>query len=337
MEYQKDTELGKNHLSLLSGGLDSRVAMMYAIKNNHIPGNALCFSQSGYLDETISRKIAEDYSLHYEFIPLDQGIFLKKIDELTEISEGMVFYTGGIHVSHAMEKLQYENFALFHSGQIGDGVLGGFNTQPFQKKPSEFKIVVNQKFLPKIQNSLDKILKNYETEELFLMRNVAFNRTLLGAHVLQKKAYQTSPFMTKDFLKFAISLPEEWKFNHRFYIEWINKHCKEATKYRWERTLMKPDATWKTSFGDQFLKRGFKILNEKILKTPQNSSMYPYQFYYDQSTEIQKYYQLYFDENFHRIENYPELSKDVLELFESADFSVKTQAINILSIFKLYF
>jgi asparagine synthase (glutamine-hydrolysing) len=337
MEYQKDTELGKNHLSLLSGGLDSRVAMMYAIKNNHIPGNALCFSQSGYLDETISRKIAEDYSLHYEFIPLDQGIFLKKIDELTEISEGMVFYTGGIHVSHAMEKLQYENFALFHSGQIGDGVLGGFNTQPFQKKPSEFKIVVNQKFLPKIQNSLDKILKNYETEELFLMRNIAFNRTLLGAHVLQQKRYQTSPFMTKDFLKFAISLPEEWKFNHRFYIEWINKHCKEATKYRWERTLMKPDATWKTSFGDQFLKRGFKILNEKILKTPQNSSMYPYQFYYDQSTEIQKYYQLYFDENFHRIENYPELSKDVLELFESADFSVKTQAINILSIFKLYF
>lgn len=337
MEYQKDTELGKNHLSLLSGGLDSRVAMMYAIKKNHIPGNALCFSQSGYLDETISRKIAEDYSLHYEFVPLDQGIFLNKIDELTEISEGMVFYTGAIHVSHAMEKLQYENFALFHSGQIGDGVLGGFNTQPFRKKPSEFKIIVNQKFLPKIQNSLDEILKNYETEELFLMRNVAFNRTLLGAHVLQKKAYQTSPFMTKDFLKFAISLPEEWKFNHRFYIEWINKHCKEATKYRWERTLMKPDATWKTSFGDQFLKRGFKILNEKILKTPQKSSMYPYQFYYDQSTEIQKYYQLYFDENFHRIENYPELSKDVLELFESADFSVKTQAINILSIFKLYF
>ena len=337
MEYQKDTELGKNHLSLLSGGLDSRVAMMYAIKNDHIPGNALCFSQSGYYDETISRKIAEDYSLHYEFVPLDEGFFLKKIDELTEISEGMVFYTGGIHVSHAMEKLQYENFALFHSGQIGDGVLGGFNTQPFRKKPSEFKIVVNQKFLPKIQNSLDEILKNYETEELFLMRNVAFNRTLLGAHVLKKKAYQTSPFMTKNFMEFAISVPEEWKFNHHFYLEWIKLHCKESTKYMWERTLMKPDATWKTSFGDQFLKRGFKILNEKILKTPQKSSMYPYQFYYDQSTEIQKYYQLYFDENFYRIENYPELSKDVLELFESADFSVKTQAINILSIFKLYF
>ena len=337
MEYQKDTELGKNHLALLSGGLDSRVAMFYAIKNNEVPGNALCFSQSGYFDHTISEKIAEDFGIHYEFIPLDGGNFLKKIDEITEISEGMVFYTGGIHVKHTVEKMQYENFALFHSGQIGDGVLGGFNTEPKRKKPSNFKMVVNHHFLPEVEKSLDDILKNYETEELFLLRNVAYNRTVLGAHVFQEKRYQTSPFMTRDFLKLAISLPEEWKFNHRFYIDWINTHCKEATNYRWERTLMKPNAHWKTVFGDQFMKRGFKILNEKILKTPKHSSMYPYHFYFDNNTEIQRYYQQYFDENLHRIESYPELYNDVKKLFVSEDFHSKSQAVNILSVFKLYF
>ncbi|OWR15371.1 asparagine synthase-related protein [Chryseobacterium sp. VAUSW3] len=337
MEYQKDTELGKNHLALLSGGLDSRVAMLYAIKNNEVPGNALCFSQSGYFDHTISEKIAEDFGIHYEFIPLDGGNFLKKIDELTEISEGMVFYTGGIHVKYAVEKMQYEYFALFHSGQIGDGVLGGFNTEPKRKKPSNFKMVVNHHFLPEVEKSLDDILKNYETEELFLLRNVAYNRTVLGAHVFQEKRYQTSPFMTRDFLKLAISLPEEWKFSHRFYIDWINTHCKEATNYRWERTLMKPNAHWKTVFGDQFMKRGFKILNEKILKTPQHSSMYPYHFYFDNNTEIQRYYQQYFDENLHRIESYPELYNDVKKLFVSEDFHSKSQAVNILSVFKLYF
>ena len=337
MEYQKDTELGKDHLALLSGGLDSRVAMMYALKSNLKPGNALCFSQSDYLDHTISEKIAADYDIHYEFIPLNGGPFLKKIDELTEISEGMVFYTGGIHVHHAVENMQYENFGLFHSGQIGDGVLGGFNTKPRRKKPSTFKFVESSQFLPKVQNSLDEILKNYETEELFLYRNIAYNRTLLGAHVLQQKAYQSSPFMAKDFLKFAISLPEEWKFKHRFYLEWINKHCKEATKYRWERTLMKPNAHWKTNFGDQFLKKGFNFLNNKILKTPQNSSMYPYQYYYDNDVEIQAYYQKYFDENLYRIEDYKELFDDVVSLFQSDSFHLKTKAINILSIFKLYF
>ena len=337
MEYHKDTEFGRNHLSLLSGGLDSRVAMLYAIKNNQIPDNAFCFSQLGYFDHTLSKKIAEDFGIHYEFVPLDDGIFLKKIDQLTTISEGLVFFTGAIHVQHALDHLQYENFGVFHSGQLGDAILGGYLSQPAKIRPSNYKIISNNSYLNQIESRLDKAKKNYESEEAFLLRNRGFNMIILGAHVLQQKRYQTSPFMSKEFLKFAAALPEELKFNHRFYIEWVNEHCKEATKYRWERTLMKPNANWKTSFGDQFLKRGFKILNEKILKTPQKSSMYPYQFYYDQSTEIQKYYQLYFDENFYRIENYPELSKDVLELFDSTDFSVKTQAINILSIFKLYF
>ena len=143
--------------------------------------------------------------------------------------------------------------------------------------------------------------------------------------------------MAKDFLEFSISLPEEWKFNHQFYLEWINKHCKEATKYRWERTLMKPDAHWKTSFGDKFLKRGFNILNHRILKTPQNSSMHPYQFYFDSDVNIQEYYQKYFEDNFYRIEEYKELAEDVASLFDSDDFNIKTKAINILSIFKLYF
>lgn len=337
MEYHKDNELGKNHLSLLSGGLDSRVAMMYAMQNNEIPDNALCFSQSGYFDHTISEKIAEDLGIHYEFIPLDGGKFLYKIDELTEISEGMVFYIGAIHVSHAVEKMNYENFALFHSGQIGDGVLGGFNSEPRRKKPTQFKIVVNDTFLPKVQDSLSEILKNYETEELFLLRNIAYNRTLLGAHVLQQKRYQTSPFMSRNFLKLAISLPEEWKFNHNFYIEWISKHCKESTKYRWERTLMKPNAKWKTAFGDQVIKRSFRILNEKILKTPQHASMYPYQYYYDSDQKMQEFYQDYFNKNLYRIERYPELWADVKMLFQSKNFHIKTQAINILSIFKLYF
>lgn len=337
LEYEKDTEFGTDHLALLSGGLDSRVAMFYALQNNQKPGNALCFSQSNYFDHSISEKIAEDFKIHYEFIPLDGGKFLKKIDELTELSEGMVFYTGGIHVQHAVENIKYENFSLFHSGQIGDGVLGGFNTEPKRKKPSYFKIVENQKFFPKVKNFLDESLEEYETEELFLLRNVAYNRTVLGAHVFQQKRYQTSPFMTKDFLNFAISLPEEWKFNHRFYIDWINKHCKEATKYRWERTLLKPNAHWKTQFGDKFLKRGFKIMTDKVLKSPQNGSMYPYGFYFENDLDIRNYYQKYFEENIHRLENYPDLLKDVKELFSAPDFHLKSKAVNILAIFKLYF
>ena len=79
LEYQKDTEFGTDHLALLSGGLDSRVAMMYAIKNNEKPGNALCFSQSKYFDHTISEKIAADFDIHYEYVaPIDVSLVDEK-------------------------------------------------------------------------------------------------------------------------------------------------------------------------------------------------------------------------------------------------------------------
>lgn len=337
LEYEKDEELSTGHLSLLSGGLDSRVGMMYAMKNDKIPDNVFCFSQSGYYDETISRKIAEDYNLHYEFIPLDEGNFLKKIDHLTYLSEGSVVFTGGIHVQHAVEQMQYRNFSLFHSGQIGDGVLGGFNSVPKRVPPTSFKIVTYPRFLHKVENELQEAFAKYDSEEKFLLRNLAFNRTFLGALVFQQKAYQTSPFMTRDFLKLALSLPEEWKFKHRLYLQWIAKHCPEAVKYRWERTLMKPDAAWKTRFGDEVVKRGFKIINEKIMGTPQKASMYPYQYYFESSPDIQEYYQKYFDENLYRIEAYPELMQDVITLFGSPAFADKALAVNVLSVFKLFF
>lgn len=336
-EYNKDIEFNTSSLAFLSGGLDSRMAMMYALKNKFEVGCALCFSHSGYFDETISRKIASDYQLNYEFIPLDNGSFLKKIDELTAISEGTSLYSGGIHVQYALDQLSFQDFTIFHGGQIGDGILGGFNSEPKRKGPSEYKIVVNQNFLPKIQSDLKNIMSNYEREEIFLLQNLAYNRTVLGVQVLQPRGYLISPFMTKDFIKLSLSLPEDWKFGHQFYLEWLSKHCKEAEKYTWERTLMKPDAHWKVKFGEKYVKNGYLMFFNKILKSPEKASMYPYQYYFDSTPEIQQYYQNYFNKNIGRLENYPELLLEVSDLFSQKTFYHKCQAINILSIFKLYF
>lgn len=337
LEYQKDNEYKTGHLALLSGGLDSRVAMMVATRNGLQPNHAFCFSQSGYLDEKISRKIASDFAIDYEFVPLDGGVFLNKIDQLTEISEGLVLYLGAIHVQHAMDNLQFQDFSLFHSGQIGDGILGGFNSMPKKEKPSEYKLVFNKDFSQKITNKFQESINKYPSQETCLIRNLAFNRVLLGAHVLQQKAYQTSPFMTKDFMKFAISLPESWKYKHQFYIEWIKKYCPEATQYTWERTLLKPNATWKTNFGDLWVKRPFVKMHDWLLKTPQKASMYPYQYYFDNDSQLQKFYENYFKTNIDRLWSFPELKTDIINLFQSPKFYSKAQAVNILSIFKLFF
>ncbi|KFC24489.1 hypothetical protein [Chryseobacterium sp. FH1] len=337
MEYGKDNELDSKHFTLLSGGLDSRMGLLYAEKLGYKPDEAFCFSQSGYLDETISRTIAKDYQIPYKFQSLDGGDYLKYIDRLTELSEGCGLFTGGIHVQYAFENLQNKDFKIVHSGSIGDGILGGFNTVPFRQKPGEFKIVVNQKFLTKVKSDFEKVLNHYESEELFYLRNVAYNRTVLGAQVIEQYAYQTSPFMSKTMLEFAISLPEKWKINQKLYLEWLNQLTPNASDYIWEKTGMKPNAQWKSTFGPKVKKRISKIWNSKIRKQINKISMYPYEFYYYNSQDIQDYYQTYFKENIWRLEDYPELRQDVEFLFEQKDFYQKSQGVNILAIFKLFF
>ncbi|MCD9856578.1 hypothetical protein LUD75_17785 [Epilithonimonas sp. JDS] len=337
LEYEKDDELNSQHFTLLSGGLDSRMGLLYADKLGHKPDEAFCFSQSEYLDETISRQIAKDYEINYKFQSLDGGIYLKYIDKLTELSEGCGLYTGGIHVQYAFENLTDFNFKIVHSGSIGDGILGGFNTVPYRQKPGEFKIVVNRKFLPKVKSDFDKIRNDYESEELFYLRNVAYNRTVLGAQVIQQYGYQTSPFMSKTMLAFAISLPEKWKINQKLYLEWLNQCMPNGADYVWEKTGMRPNAQWKNTFGPKVIKRVSKLWNAKITKQTERTSMYPYEFYYYNSKDIQDYYETYFNENIWRLENYKDLQADVQFLFSQKDFYQKSQAVNILAIFKLYF
>lgn len=336
-EYEKDDELASRHFSFLSGGLDSRMAVLYAEKLGQKPDEVFCFSQSEYLDHTISEKIARDYNIPYSFQSLDGGHYLKYIDELTTLSEGCGLFTGGVHIYYALENLRNKDFKLIHSGSIGDGILGGFNTAPYRKKPGEFKIVVNPRFLPKVQQDFQKVLKQYESEELFYLRNVAYNRTVLGAQVIQQYAYQTSPFMSKKMLEFAVSLPEDWKINQKFYLEWLNLFMPNAAQYQWEKTGMKPNAVWKNTIGTKVKKRISKIWNTKITHNINKTSMYPYEFYYYNSTEIQNYYTDYFQSNLWRLDHYPELKQDVEELFAETGFYQKTQAVNILAIFKLFF
>ncbi|MCG2793785.1 MAG: hypothetical protein L6262_09615 [Weeksellaceae bacterium] len=337
LEYKKDNELNAKHFTLLSGGLDSRMGLLTAVELGYKPDEAFCFSQSGYLDETISRKIAADYHIPYRFQSLDGGIYLKYIDKLTELSEGCGLFTGGIHVQYAFENLNSIDFKIVHSGSIGDGILGGFNTVPRRQKPGEFKIVVNKRFLPKVRSAFDEIRNQYESEELFYLRNVAYNRTVLGAQVIRQYAYQISPFMSKKMLELAISLPERWKINQKLYLEWLNQYLPNAANYTWEKTGMRPDAQWKSTFGPKVLKRIFKIWNSKITRQTERTSMYPYEFYYYNSRDIQDYYQSYFAGNLWRLENYPELKTDVEFLFSQKDFFQKSQAVNILAIFKLFF
>lgn len=336
-EYEKDFEYNTPHFTLLSGGLDSRIAAFYAAGLKLKPDTLFCFSQSGYLDHQIAAKIAEDYEIPFRFTALDGGAYLKNIDHLTRLSEGSNIFTGSIHVDYAFSRIN-KNFKIVHTGQIGGEVMGGsYYQSKTATKPRISRIVQNNKLFPKMKDHLDAIISGYEREDIFLLRNWGFNKTVFGAQTVENFGLMTSPFMQKDFLKYIFAVPHEWKYGYRLYYEWYTKFCPQVSAYTWEKSLLKPDKYWKLKYGTNLLKPIIGRISQSFSMLQKHSTMYPYQYYFDNNLEVQEYYHNYFEENIHRIESFHELMSDVKSLFASPDFHQKSMAINILSIFKLYF
>ncbi|WP_413532790.1 asparagine synthase-related protein [Empedobacter brevis] len=335
LEFDKDKELNKETFALLSGGLDSRMTLMVALKNGYKIDEAFCFSQKNYWDEIIAKQIAKDYNIPFHFIALNGGEYITEIDEIFNVSNGFVVYSGALHTNFAYKSINRNRFGLIHSGQLGDGVFGMFNRKRKKTIPTKEKIVVHDRLFHRMEKEFNHIISQYDNEEHFLTRNVGYNRTVLGSYMAEEFSYQTSPFMNSDFLKFVHSLPEEWKYNQELYIEWINQYHPETTKYIWERTLLKPTSKKNTVLGDKIVKRSFNILINRIFKKQNFGKMTAYDYYYKQDKRHQEKMNDYFENTISFITS-ETLKNDLISLYKTGNFIEKTTVLTVLSIARHY-
>jgi len=252
LEYDKDKAYGYQHMATLSGGLDSRMTVMLADKLNY-KNSTFCFSQSNYADEIIAKKIATKLDLDFQFFPLDGGDYLTNLEEMVGINNGLQFYHGSAHYHFALKQLELANFGLIHTGQIGDGILGGFVSKG--KASNYLSKTISNRFLDKLNNRSD-LFSSYRDEEVFKLYQRVFNLTNFGSYVVaQHNTYLVSPFMDDDVIRVALSIHPDLKYNQNIYLEWVNKYHKEVTAFKWERTGLKPTAKWKTEFARYTQKR----------------------------------------------------------------------------------
>ncbi len=337
-EYDFDLDRNLEHFALLSGGLDSRIGLLYAKNLGYSHHQALCFSHSGYWDETIATTIAEREQIPLKVVHLDGGDFLKNIDRLCSITQGLTNYTGGVHSEYALSTIDFSGEGLIHSGHLGDAVLGSYLSSD-KKNPASaalYKMIASKRYLPKIEPLLSQLVALSPSEEAFLLYNRGFNFINVGNYVAENFSIAVSPFMHNDFLRFALSLPEKWRFNENIYIEWIRECSPAAANYIWERTLMRPDKVWKTRYGDQLKVRLYHLFFDKILNRPYACNMAPYEYYFKTNLDIAKYFDLYFSENIHLIQDQP-LKNDCIAMYQTGGFNEKTMVLSLLGSYKLLF
>lgn len=344
-QFDKDLEYGYKHFVGLSGGLDSRMTSLVAHQMGYTDQLNYTFSQSDYLDQTIPQKIAADLNHEWIFKALDNGNFLKDVDEITTITGGNSNYYGIAHGMSMYKWLDFSKLGVCHTGQLGDVILGTYSSKNKHIKSFDFKSGAN---LPEYVSKIDfsKIDLDFDNEEMFKFYQRGFSGINSGLQGIQKFTETHSPFYDVDFMNFALSIPVEKRYNHKIYFEWIEKKYPEVQKYIWEKTKTTPKKGAKNYKYIKIKNRKIDVtrIHRIILKkmglkkflSEESRSMNPHDYWFKTNKELFVFFKNYYNENLYLLDKHPVLKADVQKMFNMGSVIHMIHVISLLSALKTY-
>jgi asparagine synthase (glutamine-hydrolysing) len=340
LEFEKDIEYGYKHIASLSGGLDSRMTVWVAHEIGYNKQLNYTFSQSDYLDETISKHIARDLNHEWVFKFLDNGNYLCDIDSMIDINFGNCIYSGNAHVKNFADIFNFNDYGLLHTGQLGDVIIGTYySTKDPNKQFKHGDGAYSNKMIKYVKNIV--LSEKYVNEEIFKFYNRGFTGILQGNLPPQRYTEVISPFLDVDFLNYCLKIPLKYRYNHYIYFKWILKKYPEAAKYKWE-SINGKITDKKINFLGRYVT--LKTLPKKIFiklfkKSPFNSknNMNPFGYWYKNNEELSKYFESFYNNNIKKLKFNDNLEKIVIDLYINGQVREKTQILTLLGFLKKYF
>ena len=353
-QFEKDCEYGYRHLTCLSGGLDSRMTVWVAHEMGYTDQTNIDYSQSGYLDFTVSQQIAIDLNHDFFFHALDGGHFIPRFRFVPQITYGNGFLMGH---GYSMENfINYEQFGLFHTGQLGDVILGSYLIIPENREPYISDGANSTVLIDRIKAY--EFSSEYENSEMFRLYNRGLNGINQGLLTYQENTESMSPFLDVDFFSFCLSLPLVLRVNHKVYIDWILDKYPSAANYIWEKTgkVIHPVCNnvpkYMTVFGfkvphfsdpafGEYLK-GFilrrlgmrKKVGATTIRKKSSHSMNPVDYWFDTNPSLPFFINQLWDD-YKSVIPYKDLKIDMEMLMKEGSVYDKLQCCNVLSAIKL--
>lgn len=331
LEYEKDLEYGYSHIATLSGGLDSRTNVAYAQKLGFSNITCFTFSESGYLDEKIAKKICLDNHFEFLFYALDNGDYLVKyIDEIVSANDGLVLYSGSAHGYNCLRKISLQDFGLVHTGQLGDGAMGSYLDAPIHNKTTNKLGEYSDKLITHLEPSLKNMLSKNSNSELFKVYNRMINGMSNGDRMTGQFTEFSSPFLYVDFLDYAMKIHPKHRYKQALYPKWINKSIPEFSNYKWEKYNLAPK--YPLFFMDMYNKARFavRIATRRLGLNQRHTSMNPTEYWWRTNEALREKINSIFKENMEVLGKYPDLLKDSNYLFKEGSFLEKTQVITLI-------
>jgi asparagine synthase (glutamine-hydrolysing) len=222
----------------LSGGLDSRYIVSAITKN--IPdykGFLHTFGLNYCLDIKIAKTIAEKINWHHKLCFLND---LNLIDK----RERIVFQTDGMFDMQHMHGLEFidvlKNYIDINlNGYAGEVVLGGnyLKSENYLNKPVNKDIASHYYNDYYLFSEFDNpyIQTNHIDPYILLNRGRRMANMPLQAN--PEILIQRLPFLDNKLIDFVYSLPDEFRFNNKFYFHILLKYHKELFEHiPWQQT-----------------------------------------------------------------------------------------------------
>ncbi len=334
-EYDKDRECGYRHVATLSGGLDSRMNVFYAKSLGYEDVVAVTFSQSGYHDERIARRIARDLQLPFLFHSLDRGDYLRDVESPVAANGGLVTYAGSAHMLSMLRLLNWRDLGLLHSGMLGDAIMGTYLRGPRQETPRELSSVYSPLLADRVRDTAHRIAGEYANNELFRFYSRGVNSILNGYWTAQRFTEIASPFLHVDVLAFVMTVPPEMRYRGLLYRKWMAAHRRDAMRYVHERTGCRPDTPRPLERILARLRTVRSVLGQVSGLSPQYS-MNPFDFWFKTNPRLREALNGWFDSHVSLLRGRSQLVQDCQARFEQGSVREKQLSVTLLAAMKAH-
>jgi len=339
--FEKDLEYGYRHLSLLSGGIDSRMILFFARELGFSGILTLTFGQSGCSDEKTAAAISRDLGCEHLFRQLDGGGFLaESIDDCVEANDGMIIYAGSAHALSSYRMIDWRRYGLLHNGNLADASQGDYVETDEHIAPSAEEWAYSKRFLPRIQETLDEVLRRYPNQEAFAIATRGSNAILNGSLSAQGFTETDEPFLHPDLASWAARIPPRYKKGEHLFLAMINKYFPEAAAYPWQRwrlnpTLANMERLKRPAF--RFVHRGRKAIGyavDGILDRPSRHDMNPFNHWYRNNADLRAEFGRRRTLMGDALSGHGDLARDCVRLFDEGTELEKAQAITLAAAVK---
>ena len=329
--YSIDKRYARRPVCAVSGGLDCRMSAHGATLEGLGDALYVNYAQTGSRDERYPRRYCCDSGRELVFLPLDHGDYLRRtLDGMFDSNGGLITYAGASHMLSLCRRLQFEDLGLFHSGMLGDAVLGSYLKGKGHSDPKPGMGAMSSKMLSRIEVEEGVHVDGYANAEMYLLYNRGFNGIHNGTWAGNQFTVVHSPYLDPEFVATAFSISPRLRAGQDLRVDWICRRYPEVAGQKWADTGLSIRAS-------RAFVKPLHLFKRALYRARPSLNMNPFEHWYSTNSRLREY----FDDTYRTLaalwDGPTSLGKDADVLFRGGTVTEKAQVLTLLNAYREYF